>query len=600
MTMSASVTKDTPLEEVRDILISIVEQVGTTGVTAEEVNRAKQQYLRNRERAAQDTAAFGVAMSTWIAQGDWRLYFLQRDRIEKVTPEMVQAAAAKYLVRNNRTVGLFIPTEKSERIAVPEAPTLASLVADYKGREAVAEGEAFDASPANVESRVKRMDLPEGIKVTLLPKKTRGGEVRATLTLRYGNEQNLKGMEQAASFLPELMMRGTKKLTQQQIHDELDRLNATLGAGGGGGGGRGGRGGGGGAPASAGSVSFSMQAKRDTLPAVLEILKQVLREPTLPADQFEIMKRGRLSGLEASRSDPATLASLTLRRQMNPYSRDDIRYIPTIDESVERLKGATYEQVVQLYKDYLGSQSGELTIVGDFDPDTCLPVLKSALSGWKAGKAYARIANPVTREVPGSLQKINTPDKANATYTAGIIFPMRDDNADYPALLMGDYILGSGTLSSRLGVRIRQKDGLSYGVTSSLSASPQDQRAGLTITAICNPQNMDRVAQDVQEEIVRLLKDGVTKTELEEARKGWLQSRKVSRSTDAALAGALSNLRYLDRTMNYDAEFEKKIESLTPEQVLAALRKYIDPKKLVIVTAGDFGVQSTAAKTDPR
>ena len=171
-------------------------------------------------------------MSEWIAQGDWRLYFLQRDRIEKVTPETVQAAAAHYLQRNNRTVGLFIPTEKAERIAVPATPDLTTLVANYQGRAPMAEGEAFEATPANVEARVQRLEMPEGIKVTLLPKKTRGQEVHLTLTLRYGNEQNLKGLEPAAGFLSELMMRGTKKLTQQQLRDELDRLGATLGGGG--------------------------------------------------------------------------------------------------------------------------------------------------------------------------------------------------------------------------------------------------------------------------------------------------------------------------------------------------------------------------------
>src|SRR5205814_635686 len=119
---------------------------------------------------------------------------------------------------------------------------------------------------------------------------------------------------------------------------------------------------------------------------------------------------------------------------------DDIRYVPTIEESIERLKSATYDQVVRLHHEYLSSQSGELTIVGDFDPDVCLPILKETLKGWTAAKPYARIASPVTNGAPGSQQKINTPDKANATYTAGILFPLRDDHPDYPALLMGNYI----------------------------------------------------------------------------------------------------------------------------------------------------------------
>ena len=158
-----------------------------------------------------------------------------------------------------------------------------------------------------------------------------------------------------------------------------------------------------------------------------------------------------------------------------------------------------------------------------------------------------------------------------------------------------NYILGSGTLSSRLGTRIRQREGLTYGVSSSFSASSFDKRASLTITAICNPQNVGRVEKAVQEELDRLLRDGVTQDELDKARTGYLQSQKVGRSSDTALAGILSNLSHAGRTMAFSAEFEKRIEALTPDQVLSALRKHIDPKKLVIVIAGDFETKASAS-----
>jgi zinc protease len=588
LTGSAEVPRDGSLDEVRDLLIFTLEEVGPKGVTAEEVNRAKTVILKQREMASTDTAQIGISLSEWAAQGDWRLYFLHRDRIEQVGPEKVQAVAAKYLQRNNRTVGVFMPTEKAERVAIPPTPDVAALVGDYKGRAAIAEGEAFEPTPANVEARLNRLELPEGIKVTLLPKKSRGEEVHLTLTLRYGNEENLKGLEPATGFLGELMLRGTKKLSYQQIRDELDRLTASLGSGGGGGGRRGGgrRGGGGGGPA--GAVSFSIQAKRDTLPAVLEILRQVLREPLLPADQFEIMKHERLAGLEQMKSEPAMLAPRLLQRTLSPYPKDNIRYMPTIQESIERLQAATHEQVVQIYREYLGSQEGELTIVGDFDPDACLSVLKSALAGWKAARPYARIANPIISQVAGSEQAIVTPDKANATYVAGLLFPLRDDAPDYVAVLMGNYIFGGGSLSSRLATRVRQQEGLSYSVGSSLSVSSQDQRASMNISAIVNPQNIAKLEKCVQDELERLLRDGVTADELDKARQGYLQSRKVGRSSDSALAGTLSGLRHLDRTLAWEADIEKKIAALAPDQVNAALRKHIDPKKLVVVAAGDF------------
>jgi zinc protease len=419
--------------------------------------------------------------------------------------------------------------------------------------------------------------------VTLLPKKTRGEEVRLLLTLRYGNEENLKGMDVAASLLPDLMLRGTKQLSYEELRDKLDQLNAVIGVGGGGG--RGGQRGGGGGP---GEITFSVRAKRDTLPAVLEIFRQVLREPALPEDQFELLKRERIAGLEQQRSEPGALAPRFLQRQLSPYSKDDVRYVPTVEESLERLHNVTYDQVVSLNKDYLGSQVGELTIVGDFDSPTNLAILKSTLTGWKARQPFARITNTVPAGLAGGQHEINTPDKANATYVAGLMFPMRDDSTNYPALVIGNYILGSGALSSRLGDRIRQKEGLSYGVNSGLTASGWDERAMFSISAISNPKNTPRVEIAVREELERLLMDGVTQEELDKARDGYLQARKIGWADDQSLAGQLSRLRSLDRTAAFEAEMNRNIEALTPDQVRAALQKYIEPYKLFVVTAGAF------------
>jgi len=353
-----------------------------------------------------------------------------------------------------------------------------------------------------------------------------------------------------------------------------------------------GRRGAGGGDGTLGVVSFSIQAKRDTLPDVLRLLQQVLREPTMPIDKFEVMKRERLAGLERIRTEPAMLAPRLLQRQLCPYSKDDIRYAPTIEESIERLKAARYEQVVQLYRDYLGSQAGELSIVGDFDAQACLPILKDSLAGWKAAKPYARIAWPLTVAAAGSEHTINTPDKANATFTAGLLFPMRDDDPDYPALLIGNYIFGGGTLSSRLGDRIRQKEGLSYGVTSSLSVSSEDPRAGFTISAIVNPQNIGRLQQCALEELNRLLRDGVTADELNRAREGYLQARKVARANDSTLAGMLATLRHLGRTMKWESDLENQLAGLSPKQVNSSLNRCIDPKNLVVIAAGDLPRES--------
>ncbi len=569
--VDAEVRKGDSLEEAKDVMLKVVESAADKPFTEAEVERAKQKLLKQRELNAADTGRIAVELSDWAAQGDWRLYLLHRDRIENVTPQQVEDVARRYLRRENRTLGLFIPSEKSEKTEIPANPDLAALFDGYKGREDVAGGEAFDPTPANLDARSQRVTLAEGVKGILLPKKTRGESVNLRLVLRYGDLESLKGYEAASEMLPAMMIRGTRNLTRQQIQDELDKNRATLAAYG-----------------TAGEAVFSIQTKRSNLPAVLTLLKQILREPSIPADEFEVLQRQQLSSLEEQLTDPASLAITKVRRTVSPYPKGDIRYVPTLDEELERFTSVSRDQVQKLYHEFLSSQAGELAIVGDFDPDENTKVLADALAGWTSQMSYSRIPKQYFPDVPGGMSEIETPDKANAVYMAGMAFPLKESDADYAPLLMGNYVFGGGTLSSRLGDRVRQKEGLSYGVGSFVSSDPLDARSSLTINAICNPSNMRKVDNAINEELTKLLADGVTAAELARAKQGYLQQQQVSRTNDGVLTAMFTENLYVDRTMEFYSELEKRITALSPEQVLEVLRKYIDPKKLVIVDAGDF------------
>lgn len=336
-----------------------------------------------------------------------------------------------------------------------------------------------------------------------------------------------------------------------------------------------------------GVATFSLTTKRANLPAVIDILRQILREPTFPADEFETMKRQRVAMLEQSKSEPQALAGNRLARLTSKYPKDDVRYVPTIEESIDQLKATTVEQVRDLYKDYLGSEHGELAIVGDFDPSETLPILEKALGGWKSSKSYARIERPAAKDLEIVRETIVTPDKANANYLASIIMSLRDDDPDYPALVAGNFILGGGALSSRLGNRLRQKEGWSYGAGSSFNADAQDPRATLSLNAICNPANLAKVVKGADEELKRLVDEGVTSDEVREAKTGLLRQREIQRSNEQSLPGLLISQLHLGRTFQHETDLDKAIERLTPEEVSAAIKKHFDPKKLIVIGAGD-------------
>jgi zinc protease len=567
----ATVAPNVAPEEVRDIITKIMENLAEEKISEAEVARAKRKLLADRERSLTQSDAIALELSEWIGAGDWRLLFIHRDRIAKVTSAEIAEAAKTYFKRSNRTVGFYLPTTAPERTPVPPLPNIAKLAGDYKGGPAIALGENFDPTPEHLEQRTKRSVLPSGMKVALLAKKTRGEMVVGEIALRYGNEKSLIGKTTASSYVGALMMRGTTKYTYEQIQDELDILGATLGVSGG-----------------SGLLACSLECKRDKLPAVLKLLREILRNPTFPDDELGILKREARQSLEKGLTDPQALATNALSRKLNPFPKDSIHYVPTVHESIERLDKVTRDEVVKIYKEQLGATVGEIAFVGDFDEGATMKEVEAMLAGWKSTTTYERIPEVVKTDVPGGKEKIETPDKENAVYVAGYQIAMDDTNKDYMALVIGNYILGQSGFNSRILDRVRQKEGLSYGAGSSFRAGSLDKAAAFRLFAICNPVNMPKLDNSMGEIIDVFAKTGVTQSELDEAIKGWLQERRVDRSNDSTVLGQLIGQLYLGRTYQRTIAIDKEVAGLTVERVNAAIQQYFQPARFYIVEAGDF------------
>jgi zinc protease len=573
------------LEETEKVLLDIVEQMDSKPFTAEEVERAKVRAKRGYENTVTNAASIMQTLSSASALGDWRLWFLQRDRIAAVTAEEVNRVAGTYFKTHNRTIGRFIPVDQPQRLSVPAVDSIAEMVKDYKGGAAIESGEEFDPTPENIDARTTVVDV-DGIKVAMLPKKNRGDTVNMTLTLRYGNENSLMNLSTAAGMLPSMLMAGTKNYDRQALRQKLDELGVRLGAGGGmGGGRRGGRGGGGGG---AGSLSLSLQAKKESIGDGIKMLAEVLRNPAFSEEEFEQLRAQSIAMMSQMTTDPGMLANTQLSRALSDYEKGDVRYARTVDETVEEMKTLSLDRIVSVYKDQLSSGIGEVAIVGDFEPEVAIKEIREALKDWETSTKFERVERTSKKGLEGSKGDILTPDKANAVFLTGLSFSMNEDSKEDIPLEIGNFILGGGTLSSRLGDRIRQKEGLSYGVTSSVSIPSRGDDARFTINAITNPGNIDAVEKAAMEELNRFIELGPTEAELVDAKKAYLESRKIGRASDAAIAGQLASNLDLGRTMAYVAEEEKQIANLTVADVQKAFKKYIDPKRLVIIRAGDF------------
>ena len=447
---------------------------------------------------------------------------------------------------------------------------MVALLQGYKGDAVVAKGEAFDASPDNIDQKTQRIDLPGGIKLSLLNKKTRGAQVNGQLILRFGDENSLRGSARlGAGTVTQLLMRGTRHHTREQIKDEFDRLKAEVSVSGG--------------PA---SVFIDFKTTHENLEPVLNLVSELLREPSFPEKEFEEWRQSTLAAIESQKSDPAAIANRAIQRHLNPWPKEDVRHINSIDEAFAEVKSLTVDQVRAFYRGFYGASNGEVSLVGDFDPAAAQRQLGGLFNGWESPKKFSRIEGRYQKIAP-VLASFETADKANANWLAALPIQMTDTDPDYPAVMLGAYMIG-GMSNSRLFARVRGREGLSYGIGGYFSAPIMDANALFRFYAISAPENAPKVEASFKDELAQIIQNGFKPEEVAAAKKDWLQSNQLERAEDSELVGMLSSRRFWGRTMAWDADLEKKVMALTPEQIQQALQKRLDLSQMNYFRAGDF------------
>lgn len=566
----AQVDKTADLSKTEEVLINTIENIAENPITAKEVEKAKRTLLKNTKLAFNSSERIAMELSEWLGMGDWRLIFLNRDRIEQVTAEDVNRVAKNYLKRNNRTLGKFIPTKTPDRAEIPQVDSVSAMLEGYKGREQVAQGEAFDPSHDNIDARNGTSRLDTGVKVALLPKKTRGESVVVRMSMQMGDLLSLQGLSMVGNATGAMLMRGTENYSREQLKEAFDVLEAQVNIGG-----------------SNTSAYVTVNTTRKNLNDTLKLVAEVLQKPAFDEKEFELYKSEAKVSIEQQLQDPQAIAFRAYSRHQSPFPKGHPNYIGTFEEDLAELAATTLTDIKQFHKDFYGPNSMQITVVGDFEQAQTTKVLDEITSNWQSSNAYKRVDAPY-QKLSNQAMNFNTPDKENATFVASLSIPVGQQHVDAPALTIGNYMLGGGFLNSRLATRLRQQDGLSYGAGSFINISNYDERAALGVYAICAPQNLAKVELGFKEEIVRLLKDGFTDEEVIAAKSGLLQGRKVSRSQDGELAGSLNaNLR-LDRTMQFAKRYEQQIENLSAEDINKVMRKYLTVEAFAIIKAGDL------------
>jgi len=573
---SATLKSDQKPDAARDALLATVEGVRAQPFTQEELDRARNQWLRDFERLTADPERVGIELSEFVALGDWRLAYWRRDGIRNAKLADVQRVAEQYFVSSNRTFGQFVPTATPERAPAPVRVDVASELKDYKGDAAVAAGESFDPSPANIGARSEFTTLPVGsgapMKLVLLDKRTRGAKVVVNIGLRFGDEKSLFGQDVPAATLGMLLGRGTARLTREQLAAEFEKLKASWKV-----------------AASSEGASFTLQVERANLAPALGLAAEVLRSPRFDQGEFDQARSAAVAGLEAARNDPEARVSERLEREGNPYPKGDVRYAMDVEESLAELRDARLDDARAFHAKFVGASSAVVAAVGDFDRAELKQQLGTLFGDWPSATPYARVSRPVYDVKPVDF-RIDVKDKQNAVLMAQLQLPLAEPDRQFQALRLATFMLGAGD-GSRLWDRIREKEGLSYGVAAFMGGGQFEPHATWGAQAIFAPQNAVRVRRAFDEEIERARRDGFTAAELQRAKAAIRQAAALGRAQDGGLASLLASLSERDLRPDYLDRIQTLRDGISLDEVNAAMRRAVELQRLVIGVAGSLSPQ---------
>lgn len=573
MYFNFDVPKSNNLDEVANAVKKELDKVVTIQYTDEDLKRAKAKLLKNIESQKNNTIDFAIGLTEIVGAGNYKLAFLYRDQVEALTLEDINRVAQKYFKNNNRTIGVFRPSQNEERVIPKEFrdQDIASLVQNYKGKALEKEPAPFETTIANLKKNVTEGVLSNGMKYAFINKELKGEKVEGTFRFMMSNENDLLGKGFTGSLFASLLKSGTQTRTKEQIQDQLDQMKSSLYF-----------------RSYGQNLYLNVSTYKQHLPKVMELIQDMLANSTFPQNELEKTVAETNTWLEGQLKDPEAIAGNELERMTSPYPKTSIFYTATLQEQIDGYKKVTRDQIVDFHKNIFGTSKGYGTLIGSFDAKSVATDLEKTFGKFVAKSSFVEV-KPTFFETTKADKKIVTPDKENAVALGSLSFKMKKDHPDYPALLMANEILGSGGfLSARIPMRLREKEGISYGAGSYINVPMTNEVASWSYYAILNPTKRDAVENALKEEVAKALKDGFTQQELDDNKKSYANQRATMLGMDNTLINLVNTqLQFGVPLDNFDGE-NAKIQALKLDEVNKALKKYISLDRLTSVYAGDF------------
>ena len=413
-------------------------------------------------------------------------------------------------------------------------------------------------------SRIHRYQLTNGLTLMVLENRA-NPTVSLSGYVRAGDFFNPPDKDSLATITASMLNKGTMRRTKLEIAEDLESAGARVSF----------------SPNNF-SVSISGQSLSRDLPLIISTLAEELQQPTFPTDELEKLKQRFIASIKEDLDDTRSRAYERLTQLVfapgNPFYR-----LPP-ETVISQIEAVTADDAREFYQRYYGASSMVLVVVGDVEPDGVRDLIERQLGDWRvAAAAEINLAETPLQTEP-KREVVPMKDKANCDVIIGHASRLRRSSPDYLAAIMGNNALGQSTLSSRLGLKIRDEMGLTYGISSGFRSGIGDGpfTIGVTVAA----QNIDLAINTTLELVNDYLATGIREDELQDEQSSVVGSYKVGLATNAGMAGQIVNTELFGLGINYLDEFPSRVAALTKAQVDEAIRKYIHPEVTTTVIAG--------------
>ena len=426
-----------------------------------------------------------------------------------------------------------------------------------------------DQSLLTIESKIVR-DQVGGMKTAFLSAEDQDSLVWVNMKFRFGNEQNLMNRDVAGDFAGQLLIKGTQHRNGAELEQVFKDLGANVNVTG-----------------NVYSASVSMEVESENLYEALNVLQEVLREPAYSKDEFEAHKQEILTIVGDFKDDASSIAGRRMGQYMNRLPAGHPNYSGSLEESLKAIGAVTLDETKAFYKDFYGASNVEITVVGNVDRAEMNNWLDTSFGDWESPSPFKKVAIPY-EEIPPIRESISFPVKAKANIGARQNLPMSQDHPDYPALLLGAYILGNPAYQESRLANIYNDHPDGDRLMSVFFSDPIEQLGGFMVFGNFESANLKQIEEVFDTEVARFISEGFTQEEVEGAQAHWLASREYLRTNYSRLASHINNGLFSGRTLQWDADLENRMKALTPEDISNAVKRHIKPEAMSVISAGRF------------